>query len=364
MNCDRTWAEISLSAVSHNYSVLKKHSGKEIMAVVKADAYGHGSVPVAWQLQNGGADYFAVATADEALALREDGIQVPILVMGYVAPVMIREITARDIAVAVFDLEQAKSLSQAALPSAPVKAHFKRDTGMSRLGFTTDEDLFKALELPNLLHEGLFTHYSCADTAEDAFTFEQSKRFSATVNNLHNAGYNFAKIHCANSGGVIYYHSIPGNMARVGIALYGYLPNDESGIPPLIPAMRWCASVAQVKTISRGDSVSYGRHFTAEGDMRIAILACGYADGYLRAFSNKGEVLIHGKRARVLGSVCMDMMIVDVTSVTGAKSGDRAVLLGCDGGECVSPYELAGIANTIPYEILCSVSARVPRVYE
>ncbi len=357
----RTWAEISLDALSGNYKAVKAITDKRIMAVVKADAYGHGATPIARRLEEEQVDFLAVATAEEAVALHGGGVTTPLLVLGYVPPDLVAEMAERDVRLALFDFEQAKAVS-GAVGRRPVKVHVKVDTGMSRLGFLSLEELEAACRLPGFVPEGIFTHLATADLPGDGFVSVQAAAFTGIIEGLRAKGLEFEIIHCANSGGVINYNEVPGNMARTGLLLYGCSPSG-AGFPALTPVMRFCATVAQVKRLHRGDTVSYGRTFTVGEGASVAVLTCGYADGYHRALSNRADVLLNGCRAPIRGNICMDMMIVDATGCPNARSGDTAVLFGRDGGLTLPVDELAGRAGTISYELLCSVSARVPRFY-
>jgi alanine racemase len=352
------------------------------MAVVKADAYGHGAVEVSKKLEELGADWLAVATADEAVVLRDAGLTRPILILGRTPPERAAEMAGRGVTLTVVGPEHAAELSKAAVSGGfRVQAHFKLDTGMSRLGFADADELAASLGLDGLVAEGLYTHLAesdkviewrerpghlyerPADEPDDPFTSVQIERLCRARETLAGAGYSFEHIHCANSGGVIYYEGrMPGNMVRAGVALYGYEPTGTR-IAGLRPGMSLWTSVAMVRMVRAGESVSYGRRWTAEKDTPVAVLQCGYADGYHRLLSGKGEVLLRGRRCPVLGTVCMDMMMVDATHVPDAAAGDPALLFGESGDGAVSLDDLAKKAQTITYELLCAVSARVPRQY-
>jgi alanine racemase len=349
---ERARAEIDLRAVEANYAAVKARAGKAVMAVVKADAYGHGAVEVSRRLQEAGADYLAVATPEEARTIRASGVTLPLLVMGYSHPQCAAEMAGLGVSLTVYSLPQARALSRGA-GAKPVSAHFKVDTGMSRLGFTGQGELEEALRLPGLRAEGLCTHFACADEPGSPFTREQAERFTLVIESLHKKGVDFEFIHCENSAAVVNCNLPAANISRSGIALYA------PACPGAKPAMRFMARVAQVKTVAEGSGVSYSRRFVATRPTRVAVIACGYADGYCRALSGKACVTLRGARAPVVGNVCMDMTMADVTDIPGVAEGDEAELFGLG----VSAWELAALAGTIPYEILCSVSARVPRSY-
>ena len=357
----RTWAEVSLDALAQNISAIRAMTDKDICAVVKADAYGHGAIAAAKRCESLGLRYLAVATLDEALGLRRAGISMPVLILGYTPPERALELVSERLTQSIFDREQAEAFSARLNAENRLRAHIKIDTGMSRLGLQSAEDAAYVCRLPGLEPEGFFTHYATADVEGDAFVKEQAGRFADAAEELCRAGVHFDILHCANSGGMLYYKGGPGNMIRVGLTMYGWNPSGEND-GRFSPVMRFCTTVAQVKRISPGDTVSYGRTFTAARPADIAVLCCGYADGYPRSLSDKGYVLIGGARAPVVGRVCMDMMMADVTGLS-VRAGDRAVLFGLDGGELLPLGGLARLAGTIPYELLCAVSARVPRVY-
>lgn len=358
---ERIIATVDLDALAHNYCILRKLAGDaNLMAVVKADAYGHGAVPVARKLEMLGADWLAVATADEALELRGAEIRLPILVLGYTPPERASMLAGCGVTLTVAGPEHAAVLSETAVQGGfQIRAHFKLDTGMSRLGFSDINELAASLKLPGLTAEGLYTHLAMSDEPSDAFTRIQTERFAAALEQLNGHVY----IHCANSGGVIYYQGREmGNLVRAGLALYGYEPAGTR-ITGLRPVMSLRSSVAMVRVVKAGETVSYGRRWTAQRDTRVAVLQCGYADGYHRSLSGRGEVLLCGERCPILGTVCMDMMMVDVSRIPDVKTGDSALLFGEaeDGG--IPLGELAQKAGTIPYELLCAVSSRVPRKY-
>ena len=367
----RTWAEIDLSALIHNFDIIKsKAENAKIMAVVKADAYGHSVEDIAPALDNAGADSFAVSNIDEALELRKIGITKPILVLGYTPIEAAYLLETHNISQCVFSLEYAKALSaEAALKNLKIKVHIKLDTGMSRLGFNCRDDsleeiddAIKAAKLDNFYLEGIFTHFSSADRTieqEDGFTNAQFSRFILAKKIFSENGLTPEYCHCCNSAGTLFDSDKLLDICRPGIILYGLTPSYDLNLQEnLIPVMTLKSVVSMVKEIKKGDVVSYGKTFKAEKDMKIATVSAGYADGYPRLLSNKAYVLINGQKAKVLGRVCMDQMCVDVSNIENVKMGDEVILFGKE-----LPVEaLAEICSTINYELVCGISKRVPRV--
>ncbi len=370
----RTWAKINLSNLEHNYLALREllPDGCRFMGVVKADAYGHGAVPVARRLEELGADYFGVACLDEAIELRRAGIRTPILILGHTPPEYAADLLRYDITQTVFDPETAAALSETAAASGErLKIHIKADTGMSRFGILCDEEsmdrsvhLIAGISmLPGLNPEGIFTHFSAADTDEE-YTMLQLTRFLTALDKLHELGVTFQIRHCASSAAVLNYPCAHLDMVRPGIALYGHYPAE--GMEPLcrlIPVMELKTRIAAVRDLPKGTSVSYGRTHVLNRDSRLAVLPVGYADGFLRLFSDRLEVLVHGRRARLVGRVCMDLCMVDVTDIPGTACGDVATVYGADGVSFQPVEEGARLAGTISYELLCAVSQRIPRIY-
>lgn len=366
----RTWAEIHLGSIEHNVRAMREKLPAlcRFLGVVKADAYGHGAVPVARRLEAMGCEYLAVACLDEALELREAGLRAPILILGCTDPELAQVLAEHDITQAVGSLDMARGLS-AHGGSGRVRVHLKLETGMGRTGFRVLSerelsDAAEALKLPGLEVEGVFTHFAVSDVYGDPFTAEQYRRFLEGVETLERAwGRQFAIRHCANSGAVINYPQYGLDMVRPGIATYGLYPAKETGGIELRPAMELKTRVAQITEHQPGDTVSYGRTFTVTAPMRIAVLPIGYGDGLHRCLSGKMDVLLHGVRARQLGRICMDMCMVDITHIPDVKPGDVATIFGRDGDAILSVDELAEKAGTISYELLCAVSRRVPRIY-
>jgi alanine racemase len=368
-----TQAEINLDALEHNLALIKKSAGdtKSILAVVKADAYGHGAVRVARALADGGVDFLGVATCEEGMELRQAAIKTPIIVLGGAFPDQGPCVQDYDLIPVVYNLESAQELSRSAgAGGSQIKVHIKIDTGMGRLGIMPGQirPFFQALSKLNGLEiHGVLTHL--ADTngdsdAENEFTRRQIEVFQQSIDDLSRMGIHPPYTHLANSAAIMADVSHACNLVRPGIMLYGIYPSKGmKQTLGLEPVMRLTSRIVSLKEVPRGTTVSYGRTFTCERESRIAALPIGYADGYSRALSNRGEVLVQGKRAPVAGVVCMDMTMIDVTGIPGVALYDEVVLLGSQGTERITAQELADRTHTIPYEVLCAVSARVPRVY-
>ncbi len=370
----RTWAEISLSALRHNVKELMGvlPSGCALMGVVKADAYGHGSVPVAAVLRESGCQYLAVACPEEAFALRQAGETLPILILGAVDAAFAPRLAEQGIAQAVECLEKGKALSAALAPGQTLKIHIKLDTGMGRLGFTVREETALAeaaavMALPGLETEGVFTHFAVSDTpGGEEYTREQFALFTAAADELERrSGKTIPLRHCANSGAVLSFRKegFSLNMVRPGILTYGILPDRIDGGLSLVPVMSLKSRISAITHHKKGDTISYGRTWTAERDCTLAVLPVGYADGLQRALSGKLTVELRGRRAPQVGRICMDMCMLDVTDLPETKVGDVVTVFGngADGGPTAA--ELAELAGTIPYELTCGISLRVPRIY-
>ncbi len=364
----RCWCEIQLSHLEYNINLIKGTAQKCVMAIVKANAYGHGDSIIASRLQQLGIGWFGVSNINEALTLRKAGVVSPILILGYTPPQYVKALTRHNLSQTIVDLDHAKALSQAT--NTPLQVHFKIDTGMSRIGFGTDEvataQLLEAVSLPHLQVEGVFSHFSCSDSfdAEDeAFTERQSMLFSKTVQTLADHGIQPTYRHLANSAGIFNYPNAETNLVRAGIVLYGLCPSEEvdESAKALLPLLTWKTAVEQVKVVNDVD-VSYGRSRHIDTPRKIATLTVGYADGYPRLLSNHGAVLVQGKRCPIVGRICMDQMMIDVTGLDVAVD-DEVILIGRDGNEEITADEVAKWAYTIPYEIVCGISRRVPRLY-
>lgn len=369
----RTWAEVSLNNIEHNYKAMRArlNDGTRFLGIVKADAYGHGANQVAGLLQELKCDYLGVACMDEALSLRENGITLPILIMGYTSPQFVHALIQNDLTQAVYSLETAEAFShEAVLLGKKLKVHLKADSGMGRLGFTChrgrdpEAEMVCVARLPGLDPEGIFTHFAVSDVCGDTFTELQFKDFNDLIGRLEkNAGIRFKIKHCANSGAMINYEWSYSGMVRPGLSLYGLYPDKETGGINLCPAMELKTRIAQLKTYHKGDTVSYGRTHKVTETRKIAVITIGYADGLHRVLSGKIDVLVRGKRAPQVGRICMDMCMIDVTDIPEAQVGDVVTIFGRDGSGFIPVEELANAADTIAYELLCSVSPRVPRVY-
>ena len=369
----RTWREVSLDNIVHNYKVLKKAAEPaKCLAVVKANAYGHGALRTAAALQGAGCDYFAVATPDEALELRGGGITSPILILGYTPPEYIPLMTENCITVCVASLDAAKAYNAAADGyDEKLGIHIKIDSGMGRLGlrFSKTEnhiaDAVEILSLENLHAEGIFTHFSVSETDDRDYTLGQFENFKAAISEIEKAAdYEFEIRHCTNSGAFINYPETYLDMVRPGILLYGHAPGETLGGLDLRPCMELKSRIFSIKDMPEGASVSYGRRYKAPSPRRIAVIPIGYADGLHRTLSGKIDVLIGGRRARQVGSICMDMCMVDITDIPNAHIGETAVIFGGDENEYIPCEELAEKAGTISYEILCAPSHRIPILYK
>lgn len=370
----RTWAEIDLDVVAANYREIKKclNPGVKMCCVVKADAYGHGSVVLAKEYESLGADWLAVSNLEEAEELRAAGIRLPVLILGYTPPELAQRLCSGNFSQAILSLDYARRLSAVAERGGfTVKGHIAVDTGMSRIGFlyqdrdrdsSSIDEIVQACRLASLIPEGIFTHFSVADDGEEGsyYTARQFRFFTNAISQLEQRGVTFRVHHCANSAGVLDYPEYQLDMVRPGIILYGLQPSPMMRRHiPLRPAMCVKSMLCLVKQVEEGTSVSYGRCFTADRRMRVGTLPIGYADGYPRALSSKGWAMIHGRKAPVLGRVCMDQLMVDLTDIPEAQVGDEAVLFGAE----PTADDLAAQYDAIGYELICGVSRRVPRVY-
>ena len=369
-----TFAEIDLNALHHNFQVVRTSIPRkaEILAVVKADAYGHGFMDISRELESLGVNAFGVAFLAEGIQLRKAGIDRPILLLGGVYPGQERKCIGFNISTIVFSLEQAQALNHAAGKLfRKAQVHLKIDTGMGRLGIQySDAPAFLAelKKLPNIMLEGIVSHFASADELDESgqyFTRLQAERFTWALAEARKNGFTPRYVHIANSAAALL-RDVPGcNLVRPGIALYGAIPSsDFQGKLDIKPVMRLKSRIAMLKWVEPGATISYARRFTANDRTLVASVPVGYADGYPRALTNRGEALIKGQRARVAGTVCMDWIMLDATHIPGVAVGDEVVLMGPDNaGNCIHAEELAAWAGTIPYEIFCGISKRVPRVY-
>lgn len=368
MSHDCTRAIIDLDAVSSNFDAVRRKAGVPVMAVIKADAYGHGAVPVARLLEKRCA-FFGVSSMSEALELRDAGITRPILILGYTPPEAFPDAVHLGIRPAIFRREDGIALSRAAVEAGVSAAfHFAVDTGMSRIGFQvtqTDADVCAEIAaLPGLTPEGLFSHFATADCWDLSRARAQAERFDAFDAMLKRRGVRIPIRHLNNSAGLMNFDRHY-EMVRSGIVTYGLYPSDEvdAGLLPLAPAMRLLSRVSYVKALPPGREISYGGTFVTTRPTVVATVPIGYADGYRRSLSGRFYVLIHGQRAPILGRVCMDQMMVDVTDIPGVQAGDTVTLVGTDGDETISMEDIAAAAGSFNYEFACGISRRVPRVY-
>ncbi|MGI6161689.1 MAG: alanine racemase [Christensenellales bacterium] len=364
-----TYAEIDLGCIRRNTTALKRAcGGAMLMAVVKANAYGHGMIRSAKAALSGGASWLAVTMAEEGIELREAGISASVCVIGGMSAGAGAKVVEYGMSQAIFTRAELDELQyEAARRSVKAKAHLKIDTGMSRIGVRVGEELEALLDAwdscPDVEMEGVFTHFATSDAEDKAFSHKQADLFEQATNRVRQRGHNPIR-HAANSAAVLDLPDTHYDMVRAGISLYGYYPSECCNKDvTLEPAMTWKSKVIYTKQMRPGDGIGYGLTYKAPSGSVIATVPAGYGDGYMRLLSNKADVLIGGKRARVRGRVCMDQLMADVTGIDGVKPGDEVVLIGRQGSEYIGADELAELAGTICYETLLTVSARVPRVF-
>ena len=368
MDFDSTRVKIDLDAIASNMDAIREKAGVPVMAVVKADAYGHGAVQVARLLQDKCA-FFCVSSILEAMELRQAGLSTPILILGHTPadafPTAIRE----GIRPTIYRMEDALALSKAAqFLELPARFHFAVDTGMSRIGFQVNEEdadiCARIASLPGLFAEGLFSHFATADCADLSRAEQQAERFAEFDGMLRRRGVKVPIRHLNNSAGLMNF-ATPYEMVRSGIITYGMYPSDEvdPGRLALRPALQWLSRVTHVKTLPAGREISYGGTYVTKADTVVATIPVGYADGYRRNLSGKFYVLIHGQKAPILGRICMDQMMVDVTAIPGVQVGDRVTLVGTDGEEAITMEQISAQADSFNYEFVCGISRRVPRLY-
>lgn len=373
MSQKRIYAQVDLSAITANVKALHDcmPNPKPIMAVIKADGYGHGALTIARELQNDENIYgFATATSEEAFALRAEGVTKPILVLGYVFVEDYAKMINEDIRFTVFTMKMAKELSDMAnVLKKKAKIHIKLDTGMGRIGIIPDDDGIKLVEdmykLKWLDFEGVFSHFSRCDEADKSYTELQYDKFTGFIDNLSKIGIHFAITHLSNSAGILDFPKAHFDIVRAGIVLYGLYPSSEvnKNIAKLTPAMSLKSHIVYIKEVPTNTSISYGGTFVTDKKTKIATIPVGYADGYPRSLSNKGYVLIKGKRAPILGRVCMDQMMVDVSDIEDVAILDEVVLLGTQKDEILTAEYLGDESGRFNYELVCDISPRVPRVY-
>ncbi len=380
MNPSRVYVNVDLGAICANVQAAMDKVGPNVnmMAVIKTDGYGHGAVPIARALNKIGVYAYAIATIDEAVELRGAGIENPLLILGHVFEDDIEAALKYDVTLTVFATENARAISTiAGKAGKTAKVHIKIDTGMGRLGFLPGEESAKEIAeifaMPNIEVEGIFSHFATADETDKTFACEQAKKYDDFVNLLESRGMKFAIKHLCNSAGIIDLSDNDGtmasdvkyNMVRSGIMTYGLYPSEEVSKESvrLSPALSLISHVAFVKEVDSGFAVSYGATYVTDGKTKIATIPVGYGDGYPRSLSNKGRVLIGGEYAPIIGRVCMDQFMVDVTNIPNVKQGDEVVLVGSQGDRNISVEEVADLAGSFNYEFVCGINKRVPRVY-
>ncbi|MDK2800135.1 MAG: alanine racemase [Clostridiales bacterium] len=368
----RAWAEVSLDNIAHNVREIRKITSKnaKIMAVTKADAYGHGFLEVSKTLLGNGADGLAVAFLDEAKQLRKHGIDVPILILGYTPEQWVKDLVELNITQTVYSYSLADAISQAAVAqNKKAKIHLKIDTGMTRVGFACEDSAIKTIlsiaQLPGIEIEGIFTHFASADEKDPDYTHKQFQKFMSMCNELEKMGLYIPVKHACNSAGIVQFPEMHLDMVRPGIILYGLYPSDEVDKQKihLKPAMELKATVTHLKEVEKGTPVSYGRVFTTKKRTAIATIPIGYADGYSRVLTGSAKMIAGGKIVPVIGRICMDQCMIDVTEVKDISVGDEVIVFGHKNGLTIPVEDIAKTMNTINYEVLCIIGKRVPRVY-
>ena len=373
----RTWAQIDLDAAGENIRQIKAHisPGAKLCATVKADCYGHGYEHMVAAMAAAGADWFAVSNLPEALQLRRCGVSQPVLILGYTPPEQAQALALNDVSQTVFCADYAHALSAAAVEAGvEVNVHIKIDTGMSRLGFFCQDSAADApaldeaaavCRLPGLRPEGIFTHFSSADCADgEVFTRLQYDLFLSAVQGLEERGVSFELRHCSNSAAILEYPEMNFDMVRAGIILYGLYPSaDIEKTVPLTPLMEVKTVISMIKTVPPGTPFSYGRPAEIQRETTVATVPIGYADGYPRALSNRAYMLVNGRKAPVVGNICMDQCMLDITGIPGVQAGQTVTVFGRDNGAFLPVETLAALTGTINYEVTCGLSRRVPRVY-
>ena len=361
-----TWLEIDLNAIKNNYKKLQQISKTPVMPIVKANAYGHGLEEVSKHLEQAGAEIFGVARIEEALILREYGIKSKILVLGYTSPYRIQDAIDNNISLTVFDFNVAKSyLAVLKKAKSRLNIHVKVDTGMGRLGVPYIDFItfIKFIAQKNFFQiEGLFTHFACADEPDKPYTKEQNGKFSIILDNIEALGLHPRMIHAANSAATLNFPETHYDFVRCGIALYGLDPSPTSRLPAgFIPALTWKSRLISIKILPKNHGVSYGFAYRTKKEEKIGVIAAGYGDGLRRRPGN--EVLIHGKKAIIIGNVCMDQCVVKLDEIPEAKIGDEVILIGDQDGVNISATDIAEKWGTINYEVVCGMAARMPRIY-
>ena len=372
----RTWAEINLDNIEYNFHSIKKaiRNDCKIMAVIKADAYGHGAVYIAQKLIECGAEYFGVSNLEEALQLRHAGVTQDILILGFTPPEYAEELSKNNVTQTVFSEEYAVRLSNNISENInPLKIHIKVDTGMARLGFTCFNDELEqksAIAIQNickmkgLIAEGIFTHFARSDEPENGFTQLQFDRFMSLISLLENKGVTFKLRHCCNSAGIIHFPQMQLDMVRPGIILYGLYPDGKRTEKlDIKPVMQLKTVISQIKHLELEIPVSYGGIWTSSTTTTIATMPIGYADGFPRTLSNNYQILVNGKRANIIGRVCMDQCLADISTINDAIEGQTVTIFGGEHSEFIPIEEIAEITGTINYEVACLIGKRVPRFF-
>ncbi len=365
-----TWAEIDLSAIAHNLGEIRKNltPPTRLMALLKANAYGHGILDVARLCVREKVDFLGVALLDEAVHLRENGIELPILILGYTDDQDLDVVVHYAFRQTIFDLEKAERLSQIAMDMGQqAYVHIKVDTGMTRTGFMADKAGVDVVErickLPGLVVEGIFTHFALADSSEQEYTILQMGRFNWFLHSLAQSGIHIPIKHAANSAGISFYPEAHFDMVRAGINVYGLVASpDMPGELDLVPAMRLKSRVVSLKEVPPGTPVSYGGDFVTDRPTMIATIPIGYGDGYIRAYGNRAWATVRGRQMPLIGRVCMDYCMFDATDIEGIQVGDEVILFGL-GDDGITADDLARLTGSINYEVVCLLNSRVPRVY-
>jgi alanine racemase len=365
------WEEINLDNLAHNIRSIRKISNcDEIIAVVKADAYGHGAIDVVSELIENGANSLAVAVISEAVELRKIGVEAPILILGFTSPAHFSELLKYDVEQSVFSYDYAELLSKESGKNfKKAKIHICVDTGMGRIGFLPNEesiqDVYKISTLPNIKIEGIFSHFSTADETDKSYAIEQMEKFDYFCERLNELGVSLGKKHIGNSAAAIDLPNSHFNAIRPGIVLYGYYPSNEvdRNQIELKPVMQLKTNIVHIKKVPKGFSVGYGRSFITKTESIIATLPVGYADGYTRALNGKAKVIVKGEFSPVVGKICMDQCMIDVSHIKNVSIGDEVILIGSSGDKKFDADDMAEVLGTISYEVICMISRRVPRVY-
>ncbi len=367
----RAYIDIDLNAICHNLNEARAYltPNTKIMAVIKADGYGHGAIPIAKTLQEK-VDYFGVAQLEEAVLLRTSGIQIPILILGFTSHNQYEQLINNNISQTIYDFDMAQSISKKAMDlGKEAKLHIKIDTGMNRIGFFDNEDTIEIIKkirhLPNIIVEGIFTHFACADMTDKGSVNKQIDKFTKFIQKLKDENIEIPIKHASNSAGIIELPHANFDMVRMGISLYGLYPSDEvrKDILKLKPSLSLKSYVIYVKTVPKDTLIGYSSTYVTKKETVVATISLGYGDGYPRNLSSIGRVLINGKSAPIIGRICMDQFMVDVSEISDIKKGDLVTLVGSDGDESISVEELSNLVKSFNYEFVCGLGKRIPRVY-